>query len=326
MRMLVRLLLVFSCLAAGQAQAGSPNTSLKPMPIAGLYADLGGRIEKPVPKALEIKLQEDGVPPSLYLIGSSTMTGPAGSCLNGTLQDHDITGGVLGMCGLSSRILSKGSRYPCIGARTYGDQMREYLDAEIDTKTYDKRKPFRTDTKGDLLHVHLGTTLKPDLLAFYLGDNEAGYLTDRKLRSQGQKDRYRTRLRSYLHLDTLTAQLPDDQACAIITPTWVSKTTKAYGKTNEELQQLVLALGDEVAGRCHVIYGTELMKKSEVQTFDGMHLGRKSACEFGKRAGLALAGLLGKQAPVLDQSAKSDGPLQSPTDRPLPKLSLTHIE
>ena len=234
--------------------------------------------------------EQEWKPPVFLAIGSSMFVGKMNNCLAERLEHYGYDANVAGFCGLNTRVLSRGSRYPCAAAKYTG----EALVSEISKTLPYRKKPKNgvslqhkgtklVNRKGELLINHLITELKPDHLVFFLGGNEASYKPRRSLKTEAKREKYRKRLRSRIHADELLSKLDPSVPCTWVTGTWVSKVNPTYGKTNEEVVEVAKVMTEKAGDRCSMIYGTEVMGKKEVRTFDGLHLNRKEACEFGYR-------------------------------------------
>ena len=218
------------------------------------------------------------------------LVGKMNNCMAERLESYGYEANIAGLCGLSTKGLAKGGRYPCPYAKFTG----KALVNEIGKSLRLRRKPKNgvafnhkgvklVSKSGKLMVNHLINKLEPDHVVFYLGGNEAGYKTRRSLNTEAKRAEYRRKLHLYIHADTLLSKIEKDVPCTWITGTWVSKTTTGYGKTNEEMVEVAKVLGEEAGGRCSMIFGTEVMGKKEVRTSDGLHLDSKQSCIFGQR-------------------------------------------
>lgn len=280
-------------LSAHQADAQSQD---KPSPFA-ILQQTAAKTAVPgsfASRAVKPKASK-GKKPSVLLFGSSVLVGHVGQCFHETLEANGAIPNSLALCGAASRTFEEGRVYSCDFAKARGQQMRNYLG---------RRTPFGNAFRNDIsyagsavalkanngsLLVHDAINdLKPDLIGFILGDNESGYGRDRNLSSTEAREAYKTKLRAYIHANNLVDLLPEGQACFYVAPTWVSKVSPRYGKTNEEVALVNEVIGEETRGRCQFISGTQLMARGEVATSDGLHLNRRNACVFGTRIAQSL--------------------------------------
>ncbi len=268
----------------------------KPSPFALLQksaaksaapGDFASRMVKP--KA------SDGKKPSVLLFGSSVLVGHVGQCFHETLEANGAVPNSLALCGAASRTFEEGRVYSCDFAKARGQQMRSYLGRRTlfgsafsnDISFAGSAVALKANNGSLLIHDAIDQ-MRPDLIGFILGDNESGYGRDRDLSSPEAREAYKTKLRAYIHANNLVDLLPQSQACFYVAPTWVSKVSPKYGKTNEEVAIVNEVIGEETAGRCQFISGTRLMARGEVATSDGLHLNRRNACVFGTRIAQSL--------------------------------------
>jgi lysophospholipase L1-like esterase len=229
-------------------------------------------------------------PPRILAVGSSMLIGRMNNCMADRLQSYGYEANVAGFCGLSTKGLSNGGKYPCPYAKFTGKSLVKEVKKALPYRKkirngagYNHNGVALKTRKGKLLINHLIDKLKPDHVVFYLGGNEAGYKRKRSLKTAEQRAKYRKKLHAYIHADTLLGKVKSDVPCTWITGTWVSKVSKGYGKTNEEAVEVGKVLSEEAGERCHMILGTKMMAKNEVHTSDGLHLGPKTSCQFGER-------------------------------------------
>ena len=228
--------------------------------------------------------------PKILVMGSSMMNGRMNNCMAEKLESWGYEPNLVGLCGLSTKALANGWKYPCPWAKFTGPSVIAEAKKELRiSKRLKSGENLKVEgmalknRKGELFINHLLETLKPVHFGFFLGGNEAGYKKKRALKTEKQRATYRKKLHSYIHADTLLGAIKSEASCTWITGTWVSKVTSGYGKSNEEVVEVGNVLAAEAGDRCHIIRGTEVIGKKEVSTSDGMHLDRKSSCIFGER-------------------------------------------
>ncbi len=238
----------------------------------------------------EANSEPEWKPPRLLIMGSSMLIGKMNNCMAERLESYGYDANIAGFCGLSTKGLANGGRYPCPYAKFTGKPLVHEIGKSLRLNRKPKsgvafnHKGVKLVTKsGKLLVNHLVKKLQPDHVVFYLGGNEAGYKTRRTLNTEAKRAEYRRKLHLYIHADTLLSKLKTDASCSWITGSWVSKVTSGYGKTNEEMVEVAKVLSEEAGGRCSMILGTEVMGKKEVRTSDGLHLDPEQSCLFGQR-------------------------------------------